>query len=574
MSETHGLPPVAHPFDQLGTVAKALCTGLTTVAVGLLLAYISSSLPVQEIAKRMTTRIYAPFLTLNYSTQGREAITIMTVDDADLHAYGLTWPVSLDYYQRLIDRVMTFQPRAIFIDVLFLDNRDSLLIDKLSRSTCRASDAGVPIFIATMARSDGVLGDGKPSLLPASNVENTLFSARNSTGKPCVIPTLANIAPDKLDQSQWQYPIERNAESGRSSVALAMFCHFNVDQCPRDLSEPQALIWGTRAAPTNEQTMISRNVAGGTSSICRSQWHMSEAIPGLGLWQKLITHTPSLPLCPYHQVIPVRAFQYLDNPVAGYGFSANEIRDALNGKMIFIGADLAAAGDNVVSPFHGRLPGVHVHAMALDNLIETRGRYIEDGEFGSHQGWNTRTNWFTLSAIILTTTTLVGWSLLRRRTISSNQPLTAPLPIGPIRKQINILRVRLKANKAYFEKKYAVRISVRILSFIVLFFPTLIAALLGYPRATVDNFLTTLKWMLAGILVYSLLSILLLLLGYVVFRQGPLVIIEYVMFPLLAHFMHLGEIFAKRIYLWAASLKRSSPWTYMAQVNAASPGSH
>ena len=574
MTEVSKQPLVTHPFDGLGPVKKAFYVGITTVVVGLLLAFISSNLPVQEIAKRMTTRIYAPFLTLNYSTQGRETITVVTLDDVDLQSYGLSWPVPLDYYQRLIDRIVTFQPKALFIDVLFLDNRDDKLVDRLRKSTCRASDAGVPVFIATLARPDGTLATDKPGVLPASNVEEALFGARNSLGKPCVIPTLANIAPDKLDQSQWQYPLERNAENGRSSVALAMYCHFNQDQCPRDISEPQALIWGTRAATTNEQTMISRNAAGDVNPSCRSLWHMSEAIPGLSLLQTMTSHSPQLPLCPYHQVVPVRAFQYLDSPAAGYGFSAAEMKTALNGKMVLIGADLAASGDNVISPFHGRLPGVHVHAMALDNLIETHGHYIEDGEFGHHHGWNTRTNWFTLLAIILTTTTLSGWSLIRRRPKSADKSPGTPPRDGTVRKFFRRFYARLKHGSDCLQKQPVPRFSIRVLLFVLLFFPILLAALLGYPKATTEKFWVTVKWGTAGALVYGMLSLLLLWLGYVVFRQGPLVIIEYVMFPLLAHFTHLGEIFAKRIYLWWASLRQSSPWTYLGQVNAASAVAH
>lgn len=556
-------PVVTHPFDALGRVAKAIWIACTTVAVGVLLAFISSNLPVQEVAKRMTTRIYAPFLTLGYSTQGQGAITIMTLDDVDLQRLGLSWPVPLDYYQRLIDRLVAFQPRALFIDVLFLDNRDDRLIDKLRQSTCKASDAGVAVFIATLARPDGTLAD-TPGVMPASNVEKALFGARNQLGKPCVIPTLATIAPDKLDQSQWQYPLERNPENGRSSVALAMFCHFNTDQCPRDISAPQALIWGTRAAPTNEETMISRNAAGGISPICRSQWHLSEAVPGLSLLKTLTSHNPQLPLCPYHQVIPVRAFQYLDNPAAGYGFSAAEMTTALTGKMVLIGADLAASGDNVISPFHGRLPGVHVHAMALDNLIETRGHYIEDGEFSHHHGWNTRTNWFTALAIVLTAITLGAWGLIRRR----------PEHADTSNKSKHSEAIGRARTFEYLRQQPVLRWSIRVLAFVLLFIPTLLAAMLGYPKATKEKFLTAAKWAVAGAVVYALLSVLLLWLGYVVFRQGPLVIIEYVMFPLLAHFTHLGEVFAKRIYLWGASFAQPSQWAYLSRINAEAAAPH
>ena len=554
MIPTIAPPPIIHPFDLLGRVAKALWVAFVTVAVGVLLAYISSSLPVQEIAKRMMTRIYAPFLTLNYSTQGRDTITVMTVDDVDLQSYGLSWPIPLDFYQRLIDRLVSFRPRAVFLDVLFLDDRDVRQVEKLRQSTCKASDAGVPVFIATMARPDGALTGGNASVIPPSNVEASLFNAKNSIGKPCVVPTLANITPDKLDQSQWQYPLTRNIESGRSSVALSMFCQFNTDQCPRDIDEPMALIWGTRASLTNEQTMMSRDAAGRVAPICRSQWHPAETIPGVSVWQAVTGHSPALPLCPYHQVIPIRAFQYLDRPVAGYGFSSSEMSASISGKIVLVGADLAASGDNVISPFHGRLPGVHVHAMALDNLIETRGLYIQDGEFGGHRGWNTRTNWFTVLAVIFTAFTLCGWSLVR------------PRPSG--------VNDNGNRNKHELKKSTKPPFLLRVLVVVILFIPTFVAALLGYPKAKKEKLSTTVKWAIGGALVYGLLSVLLLWLGYVIFRQGPLVIIKYVMFPLLAHFTHLGELFTKRIYLWWISLAQPSPWQYMSKVNSAAGTSH
>jgi hypothetical protein len=109
---------------------------------------------------------------------------------------------------------------------------------------------------------------------------------------------------------------------------------------------------------------------------------------------------------------------------------------------------------------------------------------------------------------------------------------------------------------------------------VLLCIPTLVASLFGYPKVRKEKFSTTVKWAAGGVLVYSLLSMLLLWLGYVVFRQGPLVIIEYVMFPLLAHFTHLGELVAKRMYLWWFSLAQPSQWQYLSKVNSSASAAH
>ena len=63
------------------------------------------------------------------------------------------------------------------------------------------------------------------------------------------------------------------------------------------------------------------------------------------------------------------------------------------------------------------------------------------------------------------------------------------------------------------------------------------------------------------LLVYVVLAVVVFYLGYYVFLQGPLAIIEYVMFPVMAHFLHLGETIAMRSkHLWE-SLHAEAPWS-------------
>jgi CHASE2 domain-containing sensor protein len=41
---------------------------------------------------------------------------------------------------------------------------------------------------------------------------------------------------------------------------------------------------------------------------------------------------------------------------------------------VLIGADILGSGDRIESPVHGQVPGVYLHAMALDNLLTFGGR--------------------------------------------------------------------------------------------------------------------------------------------------------------------------------------------------------
>ena len=70
---------------------------IVTVVTGLFLAWLSNKLLIDEVVKRAMSRIHAPLLSLSYPQTGQQAITVVTIDDADLKEYGLNWLVPLDY---------------------------------------------------------------------------------------------------------------------------------------------------------------------------------------------------------------------------------------------------------------------------------------------------------------------------------------------------------------------------------------------------------------------------------------------------------------------------------------------
>lgn len=536
---------------------------LCTVVTGLFLAWLSNKLLIDEVVKRATTRIYAPLLSLNYPDSGQRSITVVTLDDADLREYGLNWPVPLDYYQRLLDGVLKRKPQAIFLDVVFLDDKPEREINALVGAACRASEAGVPFFMATFAR-DAL----------TSNAERKLFDARTATGEPCAVPVRSNVTPDSLDQSQWAYSLKPRAEDeaahhvGRpaehlpDSVALSIYCRFHAAKCPADAGVPLALIWATRAAPTNVEIMVARDAAGALKPVCRGVWNWWEVIPGAGLLMT-VAGRPNLPLCPYNQVVPVRAFK-------GQGFSPQELDEAIAGKVVMIGADLKAVGDNAFSPLHGRLPGVHVHAMALDNLISFNGRYRANGDFEWHEMWHSTANWFIFLSLLLTASVMVVWKRCQERMtpayLSDELGSQGDFEDWPV-----VRRLRAQANTRLGHRVVAWRVActlwvIRVLVRLPMVLGLPLLLVLGWPRlGSTEKSRHAFRLAMWGALIYLVLGALVFYLGYYVLFQGPLSIIEYVLFPLMSHFLHLGERFANRSrQLWCA-LRASNPWAEWAR---------
>ena len=541
---------------------------IVTVVAGLFLAWLSNKLLIDEVVKRAMSRIYAPLLSLNYSQAGQQAITVVTIDDKDLKEYGLNWPVPLDYYQRLLDRLVKQKPKAVFLDVLFLDDKPAREIDSLISAACRATDAGVPFYMATFAR--GPL---------SSNAEQRIFDARTSSGVPCAIAVRSNVSPDSLDQSQWAYPLRPRVEDEfdgavnlPDSVALSIYCRLYAATCPKRTEVPLSLIWATKAAPTNVETMVVRDPQNGAiTPICRGVWNWWEVVPGASLLFTLAGH-PALPLCPYHQVIPVRALK-------GQGFSPAELHDALGGKIVMIGADLKAIGDNSFSPVHGRLPGVLVHAMALDNLIAFEGQYRENGDFEWHELWHAPANVFIFLSVLLTASVMVLWKHHKESSSSKGMSTVISSRVGfDDRRSVQCLR-RLGS------KQSDSRLITRLVScglLIVQVFVRLpmvamlpLLLILGWPRTgSTEKSRYELGQSLLGIPIYAALCATVFYLGYHVFHQGPLSIIEYVLFPLMAHFLHVGETIADRSRQFWHAMWASNPWAEWARQGVEAEAKH
>lgn len=85
--------------------------------------------------------------------------------------------------------------------------------------------------------------------------------------------------------------------------------------------------------------------------------------------------------CLYHQSIPAQQIifnpQYSQDSDLSGGSATIEsntivsaLRAALKDKIVLVGADLPWLADSFKTPLYGKVPGVAVHAMALDNLME------------------------------------------------------------------------------------------------------------------------------------------------------------------------------------------------------------
>lgn len=118
-----------------------------------------------------------------------------------------------------------------------------------------------------------------------------------------------------------------------------------------------ALVWGHNSAAQDSRPLSLAGCHPG-----EREW--SQVIPKL--LRDLAGKEARTPLCPYHRALSADQLNYMD---------PSELSRYVKGKFVLVGANVPGYNDFVHSPVHGLLPGIHVHAMALDNFLTFRDDY-------------------------------------------------------------------------------------------------------------------------------------------------------------------------------------------------------
>jgi hypothetical protein len=509
-------------------------------AVGLLLAQLHHFLPLQEGIHRVMARMLSPTLASWYPHGGRDLITVVQVDDEDLAFYKETWPLSYAFHARRLREIAGLnppptkdgtsrnegtvrRPKAIIVDLLFLDERKMENLEALKDTFCRIRAANIPVYLASMAwtgqtykRTDDVSWKGD---------------------QWCVSHVSVAREDDPYDYSAWMYPLSSGVEDltmptaalavyrdllhrkkmeagqpGRSDAeretAGGKFDHGKIRDrwdnalegaVPVRTASPLALIWGAAShrknspVPFEDEPEVVR-----CTEDSPSFW---QPVLNVVLFWKaaaVLVSGHQIPICPYNRVLSSR--DLLDGQHSGEYLNA-----ALHDRVVVYGVSVQGAEDKVRSPLHGVLPGPHLHAMALDNMLSFKGRTKLYEKFEPfHYPWSRGTR-FTVVALIALAAFMTTITKVRPRIDEA----LADRWIG------FVYRYRAARDNLFsfgaLRRRY--------------FF-----AIHSYRAAR----------FVCELLLYGGVALVITCIGYVWFELGPLTWIEYALFFILAHFLHLG----------------------------------
>lgn len=363
-----------HPGASLREHALSVLLGFVLLAVtSFFMLWLGDRINAPGMAvTRFMARVQAPLTAeFAYPAQARGQISVVMYDTQFLQAQGAAWPISYqehaDWIGRLVD-LPGAKPRALMIDITFGQERNDPTIAALKNKLCEISQVHrIPVFLAALP--DVAAG--------GLSVREGLSRRDGTTAEACFTLVGVDYVPDPLDGLAWSYQLTRFFDGTQwmpgqpppgstvpqyRSAALAMA--EDVGGLKLDShAEPMALMWGFKSEAQSDRSDLTRGCQPGEPDLHR--W-----VPRLirQLWES--GDKPSL--CPYHRSLSFAQVAEMEEA---------DLSEFVGDKFLFIGAQVSGYNDHANSPVHGLLPGVHLHAMALDNFLSYGADYKISAEW-------------------------------------------------------------------------------------------------------------------------------------------------------------------------------------------------
>jgi CHASE2 domain-containing sensor protein len=281
-----------------------------------------------------------------YGTEGRDKVSVAMIDEGTLHELQTPWPWSYGDHARALGALLSYNPKAVVVDILFVDPRRDDTLPELIDVIHRYKQAHVPLYFEGGINlpygenpiTPEIAKTGVPILDPTTPVNAGVARQYNATG------VCFNVKPDR--------------DGNCPSLALKVYRDLYLKEPPAKINDMMEMVWGTKTAPSNLKWMMHEGKS------CAPEMGAVRRIY-LAFFDTGAVKSP----CPYDTEIPLASL------MAG---GDDDIPKLIQDHVVFYGGDLQGAQDKVFTPVNNLISGVFVHAMALDNLITFHGKPEQD----------------------------------------------------------------------------------------------------------------------------------------------------------------------------------------------------
>ncbi len=452
-------------------VKKEFFRGYSLTVILLLALWILDPIGVASNSARASAALFYRIISPSYEAPTRQKnagsldmrhddtqIAVIVINDATLQGWAalrgeeVYWPPPFSVHDTIIKKILLYNPKALFIDIGFFDERqDGSLADFVETLEERFGElvstktACAHLFRKSVGchPDDGKIKRKVPIILAGAPRP---FERREEPYKLEVIPALKSAVSGTASTRYSTahelpyngYPLY-DCFTGEPSAALAMYAAYRDDWTT----------WGLDRTPCRSQAQReARDWAGGVNimSVYWASWgsehhsrgsYRCRTLPETsigrlaqvveiwirGLFQDDMAWRDQFQACPPHRSYAAHAFLADDRP---------ELAEFMDGRYVFYGANFTMADDLITPPTHEPVPGVFLHAMALDNLFRLGDGFLR---LEGGTGLGSATSWLTFLAILLVSLfTVLAWTgfeaLVERPatpTASGATPKTPPL---------------------------------------------------------------------------------------------------------------------------------------------------
>ncbi|GEQ98936.1 hypothetical protein JCM17844_25730 [Iodidimonas gelatinilytica] len=334
------------------------------------------------------SKLTGPF----HSQDAVDRITVVLIDDADIPIWPGespdNWPISHADHLCLLRLILSYEPQSVFADILLAGEREdegtgplisflsayaqgtSLPDDALCGTDVPAFEMRPPILFADIPPILDAMGNaetgrvhsrerGLRADIAKSGVERVMvkwagygnlypFQVPDGTGGKIMTPAVR----------MWQASLEDE----RLAADLVQAIETGNDTS--GLGQPLELMWNARPYPGAPVPQNMHRCPFGTPSVVGRFFEM------LGLLAKGIFHS-SAPGTKWDipQICQTFDTVHASELVRQDLVAPEQLSQRLKGRHVLIGANVSSYPDLIESPVSGLVPGVYLHATALDNLL-------------------------------------------------------------------------------------------------------------------------------------------------------------------------------------------------------------
>lgn len=391
--------------------ASTIIPSVAKGAVAFLVIYITVAqniFGIDALLRQNSQFLASRFLSFFYPQKTQSPLIVLFDDDYLQHALGgddtisktANWPAPFVHHASVLRVILEHKPAAVFYDIIFRPRPDN---DKVNvfryylDQTDAAEDETVPIIMGYLP--DGPLNqevyekmgndrfaavgwDNFGDFMPHYSIydprlddqqsseslhtiyyENYLTKPKGAT--PPLLPTVAfrlyeELLKKEADDEKREKLLKQYKEEFNNTLFVYWAAHVKEPWAAHTKKLPSFLQDFTRGCL---RTYLALVHIFDPKMLFNRESHR---------YGKYVDQYTSI------QAIGVRQLINLD---------PDDLGELINNRVILIGTNISGLPDMVSSPIEGILPGVYLHAMAYDNLVQSESNYKTDGEAGEVFGF-------------------------------------------------------------------------------------------------------------------------------------------------------------------------------------------